>query len=571
MTFGGSLAAQQTAWIQIEAQPTLAEAQQRASFYASRIEDVNGFYLGSGWYAIALGPYGRTDGEALAARLRASGAIPRDSYVADGDAYGQRFWPVGGAAALAAQPAESVTAVTVTVTETVEETPTPVAIEEPDETIREARNSEALLTREERENLQRALQWAGHYDAAIDGAFGRGTRRSMEDWQVANGYPATGVLTTRQRAALTASYNAVLDGLGLQTLREAAAGIQMPVPTGILAFDAYEPPFARFEATGDIPARLLMISQPGNQDRLFGLYEILQTLEIMPPDGPRQRRANSFEIEGRDAGTVSYATATLDDGAIKGFILVWPSGDEDRRSRVLAEMNAGFEAIDGVLDPGIAPPNEDQAIDLVSGLAVRKPQVARSGFFIDPQGAVLTTLEAVQSCESVTIAEDQPAEVALRDEALGIAVLRPREVLAPIGIAVFQTEVPRLQTDVAVGGYPYGGVLGVPTLTFGTLADLRGLNGEQDIKRLSLIAQPGDAGGPVFDAGGAVLGMLLPSKTTGGQVLPPEVSFTVDAEAILAALGQAGIATETTNTLAYMAPETLTLRAADMTVLVNCW
>jgi hypothetical protein len=103
------------------------------------------------------------------------------------------------------------------------------------------------------------------------------------------------------------------------------------------------------------------------------------------------------------------------------------------------------------------------------------------------------------------------------------------------------------------------------------LADLRGLNGEEAIKRLALTAQPSDAGGPVFDNGGSVLGMLLPRKVSGGQVLPPEVNFSVDSDEILASLTAAGIEAQTTDTLAFMPPETLTLRAADSTVLVSCW
>lgn len=64
----------------------------------------------------------------------------------------------------------------------------------------------------------------------------------MADWQGANGYDATGVLTTLQRAALLKQYNAVLEGLGLQVVRNADAGIEMVMPTKIVGFDRFEPP-----------------------------------------------------------------------------------------------------------------------------------------------------------------------------------------------------------------------------------------------------------------------------------------------------------------------------------------
>lgn len=576
--FAVAAQAQQPVWVQIEAQPTLNAAQDRARAYAGQLEDVAGYAIGGGWYGIVLGPYTRNDAEALLRDYKNARRIPGDSFIAFGRNFRQQFWPVGVGASTTVQPLPGAQAVVAVTPDATTEDPAVVeVIVEPDpitpadETPQQARASEAALDRSQREDLQIALQWAGFYTAAIDGAFGRGTRSSMSAWQDANNHEVTGILTSAQRVELLGAYNAVLDGMDLQLVRDDASGIQMLVPTGVVAFSEYEPPFVRFDAKGDVDATVLFISQEGDQTRLFGLYEILQTLAIVPTDGERTRRDSSFEIEGIGDGIHSYTTARLQDGQIKGFSLIWPEGDDERRRRVLQEMKDSFSVIDGVLDPSLAAPGEDQAIDLVAGLAVRKPKLSRSGFYIDGRGTVLTTSEAVGSCERITINTDHDATVAFSDEATGIAVLKPNAPLAPLAVAAFQLGVPRLQSEVAVAGYPYGGILVTPSLTFGRLADIRGLNGEEEVKRLELTAQEGDAGGPVFDNGGAVLGMLLPRSVQNGQVLPPEVSFSIDAEVILAALDSAGVEVETTETVAFMPPETLTLRAADQTVLVSCW
>ena len=577
----GAFAQQASVWVQVEAQPTLGEAQTRVRAYAARFPNVAGFYLGSGWYGIALGPYSAADAQTLLGQLLTDRSVPADSYLSDGSTFQQQFWPIGVGAQTAPQslpntPATEPPLAEAPIVEVPATAPEPViaapaVTDLPDETVREAQASEELLSRPEKEQLQVALQWAGFYDGAIDGAYGRGTRTSMGSWQEANNDEVTGILTTRQRAALIGAYNAVLNGLDLQLVRDDATGIEMQIPTGVVGFSSYEPPFARFTAKGDLDATVLLISQTGDQTRLFGLYEILQTLEIMPPVGPRDRSESGFEIEGTNGRIHSYITASLVDGQIKGFALIWPAGDEERRTRLLAEMKASFTPIPGVLDPGIAAPGEDQAVDLISGLEVRQPILSRSGFYIDAGGTVLTTTEVLGACTYLTIDDDHVATVAFRDDTLGIAILRPEIPLAPIGIAAFQTGVPRLQAEVAVSGYPYGGVLAMPALTFGKLADLRGLNGEEAVKRLALVAQPGDAGGPVFDNGGAVLGMLLPRTVQNGQVLPPEVSFSVDAPAIISSLTAAGIATQTTDQVRFMPPETLTREAPKMTVLVSCW
>jgi S1-C subfamily serine protease len=455
--------------------------------------------------------------------------------------------------------------------EAVEPEPIPEPILTPDETLREAQASEQALDLDEKRMLQTAMQWAGFYDGAIDGLYGRGTRRSMSLWQEANDHPPTGVLTSGQRVQLIGAYNAILDGMGLQLVRDDASGIEMQIPTGVVEFAEYEPPFARFDASGDVAAQVLLISQPGDQTRMFGLYEILQTLAIIPPEGERVRRDRSFVIEGADDTVQSYTSVQLENGEIKGFTLVWPAGDDVRRRRVLAEMVASFTTTSGVLDPAIARPDENQAIDMIAGLAVRKPIRDRSGFYINRAGDVLTTLEAIGECTSITLGLEHDATVVHQDARLGLAVLRPTSRLAPPAIAEFQTGVPRLNADIAVAGFPYGGVLTTPALTFGKLADIRGLNGEEEVKRLSIFAQPGDAGGPVYDNGGAVLGMLMPKTQENGQSLPPEVSFSVDADQIVASIIGAGLDVVTTDSVAYMTPESLTLMAADMTILVSCW
>jgi len=559
--------AEDIVWLQIEAHPSLTVATERAQLYAGRVEDVNGFSLDGGWFGIALGPYRRADAEQVLQVYRADGLIPRDSYLALSPSYRQQFWPVGAnilnRGVLNAPVGQSNTDV-------VAQTPTPeVTLQTSDETPAQARRSEQQLSRSERQDLQIALQWAGFYSAAIDGAFGRGTRRSMGNWQEANNFEVTGILTTAQRAALFAQYNAVLNGLDLRLTRDVNAGIEMLIPTGIVAFDDYEYPFARYAATGDIGAQVLLISQEGDTNTLSGLYDIMQTLEIVPLDGNREKRPASFLLIGENDRMISHTEAELRNGQIKGFSLIWPAGDEDRRTRVLTEMRASFQRTEGVLDPSWGD-GADQAVDLVSGLQIRTPRLSRSGFFVDNAGAVVTTLEAVQSCTRITVDQDTDMRLAAANDSLGVAILTPETALSPRAVAQFSGTVPRLQSDVAVAGFSYEGVLGAPTMTFGTLSELTGLRGETDLSRLQLELFDGDAGGPVFAHTGGVLGMALP-RTASSRQLPADVTFAANADSIQSLLQQTGIRPSTQNTRASKAPEDITQDARAMTVLVSCW
>jgi S1-C subfamily serine protease len=183
----------------------------------------------------------------------------------------------------------------------------------------------------------------------------------------------------------------------------------------------------------------------------------------------------------------------------------------------------------------------------------------------------VTTPEVVAGCSRITLDRETDAEVIASDTDLGIAILRPVVPLSAIDVASFQSDIPRLKDPVAVAGYPYNGVLTAPTLTFGTLEDIRDLQGDDRLKRLSLVAQVSNAGGPVLDDSGAVLGMLLPRDGTSGQALPADVQFSLDAALIAAVLQELGITPAQSGASPAISSVALSRKATDVTVLVSCW
>jgi S1-C subfamily serine protease len=566
--------AQDQVWVQIEALPTLREAEDRARAYASAFPNVAGFQLRSGWYAILVGPYGVEAGAGRLVELTRENLVPSDSFIADGSDFRQQFWPVGVQPALLAPDATTTTEPTIETPNIAiaEPAPIPEPIIIPEETKAEARRTEAELPREDRELLQTALQWFGYYSSTIDGDFGPGTRNSMAAWQTDNGVEPTGVLTTTQRGNLLAAYSQAQAELGLQTVIEPEAGIEITLPTALVKFDHYEPPFVHFAEKDGSGVQVYLISQPGDQSSLYGLYDILQTLEVVPFEGERTRGERSFTISGKSSKIESFSSAEISGGLIKGYMLVWKPSDGERMARVLAAMQASFKSSgDTALDPGLAPMAADARAGLLSGLEVRRPKLSRSGFFIDTTGTVLTTVEVVTNCGRVTLERDKDADVVFADKVTGLAMVKPRVPLSPAAIAEFQTAPERVGSEVAVSGYSYEDTLPAPVLTFGALEALQGLNGETGVKRLSLDTRPGDAGGPILDGTGSVLGMLLPRVVNAKKILPADVVFAASAASIATRLATEGIATAPSLRSGAMAPEDLSTLATGMTVLVSCW
>ncbi|SDW69107.1 Putative peptidoglycan binding domain-containing protein [Roseicitreum antarcticum] len=591
-------AAQDAAFLQIEAHPTLRVAEERAQQYEVQQGNVVGFRLPSGWYALALGPFdGIDDANVVRQRLRAEGRIPSDAFATDTTGYRTQFWPVGAdiLTELRAQrtasdglltppdlttdtlPALPEVALDPAATSTQEAFPAPLAEPEPEpepepqETLPEARRSESLLSRDERAALQIALQWFDFYNAGIDAAFGPGTRNSMAEYQADRGFEATGVLTTRQRLQLIREYSDELAALGMELWRDETAGIEVQLPMAMVQFDRYEAPFAHFSERDDSGVRALLISQTGTQATLFGLYEIMQTLEIVPVNGARERQTNSFVLTGQNDTLRSHTFAQFRDGQIKGYTLIWTPERDEQMERVLAMVGDSFATFGGAMPDAAGQASAVVRRDLMSGLEVRRPEHSVSGFYIDAVGTVVTSLAGIEGCGRVTIDEAYTAQIVMRDAALGIAALRPLEPLVPMAFAQFLDTPPQIADEVAVAGFSFEDMLTRPVLTFGTLQDVIGLNGEQNLRRLSLEVMPGDSGGPVFDRRGAVVGMLLPRTDDTARVLPDDVNFAIAADDIRTALMQSDIDASAYRGGGAMTPAMLTRTAADMTVMVSCW
>lgn len=572
-----AIPAENVVWLQIEALPTLSEAEERARAWGALFPDVAGFRLGSAWYGIALGPFASR--EVADQRLRAlkrEGSIPVDAYVVAAAKLGQRYWPVGAPAAIALEtapetPAAPEAELPAAPEATTETAPQPDPAPAPrDETPEEARRAEAAMDADGRRAIQTALQWFGHYDSKIDGAFGPGTRKAIASWQDANAQEATGVLTTLQRESLVAAHQAAIAAYGFQPITDAEAGIEVTLPMAMLRFDRYDPPFARYAPVTEGGPQLLLISEPGDAATLSALYDLLQGLEAMPAEGARSRDDKGFVLEGRDATRAARAEVTAAKGTVKGWLLLWNPAQDDEMTRVVETLQRSFRAVGTkALDPGMVPMSDETRAGLAGGLEMRRPAFSRSGLYVDDAGHVLTVAEAVVDCGRITLDLSHEASVTATSD--GLALLAPARPLSPPAVAILAAPPPA-GAELAVAGYGYEDQLPAATLTFGGLAATEGLGGIAGQLRLDAKLLPGDAGGPVLDARGAVVGMALPAAAVDGRALPPGVALARDAASLAPFLAEAGIApAEATGNMPALPPEDLARAGRGMTVLVSCW
>lgn len=553
-------------FVQLQALPSQGEAEAQAQAYGGRFPNLQGYRLNSGWYALMLGPYDSAEAAEAARRdLLAQGAIPADAYLTDAAALRGGFWPDAATAAPAATaplPAETAAGA-----ETFA----------PDESEAEAKASEAALPQKDREALQSALKWFGHYAGDVDGAIGSGTRKSMAAWQTAMGFEPTGVLTTRQRALLVKSFEDERQALGFETVTEGEAGIEIMLPLALVEFDRYAPPFVHYKAKAGADIGLSLISAPGEGATLARLYEEVGALAAVPPTGPRELKEDLFVItgEGPDgAGALAYGK--IAKGAVKGYLLTWGPKGAGAAARVRNAMGTSFTPLgDRALDPGLVPLSQTARAGLLAGLTLRSPQWTQSGFYVSASGDVLTAAERLDECRSLTLDGRHEATFLGYDSLKRTALLRPGKPLAPRAVAALADKAPVPGAPVALAGYSFP-ALPAPVLTFGLYEAAEGQSGERDVHRLRLTPEEGDTGGPVLTEAGDVLGPLLPRslapKGAEARQLPANVRFAANRASLLGLLAEHGVTPAAPSADgAALSPDALEARARDLTVRVSCW
>ena len=395
LLFASEVQAKDDAYIQILTIKGLSQTLDELDDLTLSLPDVNGFSLGGGWYAIAVGPYPPEEATLFLRGLLQRESVPGDSYIEEAARYGRRIW-AGGKALVSVPAAKPATPQVVKRPEALEPedapevvldaaAPKPVIVrekepadleaalpplagEEGGPVVGDSQNGSVEVVEEElretdgvqtstlpielRRQIQFALTWEGFFTSGVDGEFGERTIEAIREWQAANGYEVTGILLDDQREVLLKRHRSIVSVLAMTTVPQKDAGIQITLPLGAVEFDRYIGPFARYKPTGLVPgAQIFLLSQEGDSDDLKVVFDAVVAANIVPPDGVTAETQNGYILMGRDENFDVYSHARVFGEQIKGFTVVWPRGDDQRRSRLMTEVLASFVPIPGVLSP----------------------------------------------------------------------------------------------------------------------------------------------------------------------------------------------------------------------------
>ncbi len=202
-------------------------------------------------------------------------------------------------------------------------------------------------------------------------------------------------------------------------------------------------------------------------------------------------------------------------------------------------------------DPGAPPPAA------APGPPIRRDRhvaASGSGFVVAP-GRLLTNAHVVQGCSGVlarnAAGRTARARVQTANTGRDLALLQVPRDFGP-SLVFRDTPAVLRGESVVTYGFPLSGLLSSgPTLTTGSISALSGLRDTPLHYTISAPVQPGNSGGPLLDAQGHVIGVVVAklnaaqvARITGGDI-PQNVNFAVKASEALAFLRSAGVSPAT--------------------------
>ncbi|MES5488077.1 trypsin-like peptidase domain-containing protein [Bradyrhizobium sp. INPA03-11B] len=163
-----------------------------------------------------------------------------------------------------------------------------------------------------------------------------------------------------------------------------------------------------------------------------------------------------------------------------------------------------------------------------------------TGFVVSSAGHVVTNHHVINGCNEITGNLSGEAPVKLRlvsgDETNDLALLQAPAPFKDVA-KIRQNPIPVGNGVVAIG-YPYHGLLTSDfTVTTGIVSSLSGILNDTRFLQISAAVQPGNSGGPLFDLGGSVVGVVAAkldavtvARATG--TIPENINFAIKTGAL---------------------------------------
>ncbi len=314
--------------------------------------------------------------------------------------------------------------------------------------------------------------------------------------------------------------------------------------------------------------------------------------ELIPLDSKFRVASDSAAIR-KMPRTDSEVIKEIGIGSIIQVIGKLPSGwmQVAREGESIGWIHGDSVAIDSTFTP--SPQQQAQAKKEPT------PQSGTgSGFFVSKMGHVITNAHVVKGCKKLTVGDNAnkqvPAEIVNIDGSNDLALLKlsslemasaeSKFLIQKLSIAVvplaskglLRSEDVRLGEKVLVAGYPYGDVFSnTIKVTSGIVSATRGAGDDTGQFQLDAAVQPGNSGGPIYDSGGNIVGVVISqldklkmAKAIGS--MPENVNFGIKASTVKQFLISSGLPSKKAEQTEEKSTEQLAEIAQNQALMVMC-
>ena len=441
------------------------------------------------------------------------------------------------------------------------------------------------LTREDKRFLQAALAFEGHYLGLLDGDWGRLSREAMarysrkefnsvsEEWHIAA--LALGFFDRFER-----------DGWDMQFYPGLEMSVLVPLRT--LVTDPRSANFINLRHSGSSLSISMGIHSQATAQRIHDFTMGAHARS----SAPYSVRKSSLAISSvtKSDGSLLYARSNFINGAWSTIMLSARSYDASILSAVASSLTKGRASQlsitpNGNLEKAIRDTLEvvetetrkqqDEASQNVSRAdqGAETNGSAGSGFVVSQEGHILTNAHVIEGCNEILV-DGGPARLIDSSQEFDLAILKAD---TPVGeaVATFSAFPAKLNSDVTVVGYPYGGLLGGLNVTRGSVSSLKGLGGDATTMQVTAPVQSGNSGGPLLGPSGNVVGVVV-SKLDAIKVagslgdMPQNVNFAIRGEIAKLFLAQNGVDPELSLSRDVAAPVAIAEQATKFTTFIEC-
>ena len=442
-----------------------------------------------------------------------------------------------------------------------------------------------LLTDQEKRFLQVGLAFDTFYNGMLDGAWGPGSQRALERSVLANGGSA--VVTNADVVLAAIEAYSFLAAEGWERQYNGTLDMSFLVPTAALVAGGQSDLFVNMNVTGRSIAYSWAVSD-GIDGASFHLFTADQAVgEIYAVRRPMVWITSARTKDSRSL----YTRSDYRNGSWSTIIVSARDSDAGAFAAITGSIAPGYAPAIGIspgmLESGIntiaamlkdgegapVPVEPGQASGKSQSAATRPATAFGTGFLVSGAGHVLTNRHVVSGC--ATLGVDGAVATLLADDVTFDLALLKIEGQTGMVPASFAAEPARLNSDVTVAGYPLPDLLGGLNVTRGSLTSLKGIGGDGINMQISAPVQAGNSGGPVINASGQVVGVVV-AKLDAEVVselygdVPQNVNFAIRGEIAKLFLSQNGVDPIVAAAGPAMAPETLADLASGFTRLITC-